>query len=204
MKNFKFNLLTLMLLGGILLFSFESCGPKEKDVVIAKPPKTITPQEAKELSVNFVKDIKKLKKIADSCIQKHSNPEYDQKRQATAQTMGNELNDKKPKFTLSGSSFYTLEEIETYIAYAKQEAASQGYTMDGLRFYFGIFPNDSVKYKKKSGMMSMFISPTGTKNVSEGSMFSASMFSSHSPDIDSIDPLEYGSQGDPPEETYPQ
>lgn len=96
------------------------------------------------------------------------------------------------------SSWYSIDEIENYIIYAKDQAKDLGYTLDGLRVYLGSYPNE----KDKAGLTTMFFIPTGTKNISKGSFLSA--FQNQSPDIPDADGLNRGSNGIPPGENYPQ
>lgn len=96
------------------------------------------------------------------------------------------------------SSWYSIEEIESYIAYAKEQADSLGYTLDGLRLYAGAYPDT----KEGPGLMTMFFVPTGSKNVSEGSMLPTLQGGGN--DIGDADGLNRGSKGDPPSANYPQ
>ena len=97
------------------------------------------------------------------------------------------------------SSWYSLEEIESYIAHAKQQADSLGYTLDGLRLYAGAYPDT----KEGPGLMTMFFVPTGSKNVSEGSML-PTVQGGGSNDLEGADGLNRGSGGEPPSANYPQ
>lgn len=97
------------------------------------------------------------------------------------------------------SSWYSIEEIESYIAYAKEQADSLGYTLDGLRLYAGAYPDT----KEGPGLMTMFFVPTGSKNVSEGSMLPTAQ-GGGSNDIQGADGLNKGGKGDPPSANYPQ
>lgn len=96
------------------------------------------------------------------------------------------------------SSWYSLEEIESYITYAKQQADSLGYTLDGLRLYAGAYPDT----KEGPGLMTMFFVPTGSKNVSEGSMLTTVQGGGN--DIGGADGLNKGGDGSPPSANYPQ
>ncbi len=96
------------------------------------------------------------------------------------------------------SSWYSLEEIESYIAHAKQQADSLGYTLDGLRLYAGAYPDT----KEGPGLMTMFFVPTGSKNVSEGSMLPTLQGGGN--DIGDADGLNKGGDGSPPSANYPQ
>ena len=56
--------------------------------------------------------------------------------------------------------WWSLEELEEYIAYFKQEAKDKGYKDLGLRFSLGRYNDDD-----KEGNISGFIMPTGVKDV---------------------------------------
>ena len=96
------------------------------------------------------------------------------------------------------SSWYALEDIRSYLRYAKHQADSLGYTLDGLRIYAGAYPDT----KEGQGLMTMFFIPTGTENTSQGSIFPIQKGGSH--DIQGADGLNFGNQGDPPSANYPQ
>ncbi|MDG4715409.1 hypothetical protein [Winogradskyella marincola] len=97
------------------------------------------------------------------------------------------------------SSWYSIEEIESYIAYAKQQAGSLGYTLDGLRLYAGAYPDT----KEGPGLMTMFFVPTGSQNVSEGSIMPTAQ-GGGSNDLKGADGLNIGQHGFPPSANYPQ
>ncbi|MES2747713.1 MAG: hypothetical protein V4648_05010 [Bacteroidota bacterium] len=88
--------------------------------------------------------------------------------------------------------WYSLEELENYIAYIKSEAAKIDYTADGIRFYLGVYPNEP-EYGDKAGMTNIFLSPTGYQNGQQSS----------NADIADIDPMNGGGLGNPPIIDYP-
>jgi hypothetical protein len=96
------------------------------------------------------------------------------------------------------SSWYSIEEIESYITYAKQQADSMGYTLDGLRLYAGAYPDT----KEGPGLMTMFFVPTGSKKVSEGAILPTLQGGGN--DLQGADGLNKGSGGEPPSANYPQ
>src|SRR5690606_8205830 len=105
----------------------------------------------------------------------------------------------KQKFVLSVSNWYSLDELENFIAFSKHNARKNGYKMDGVRIYIGVLPKDD-KYKDKKGYLTTFISPTGSKNTQEGGF----MLYKPSMDLPGGSSAEYGNSGDPPAATYPQ
>lgn len=101
--------------------------------------------------------------------------------------------------------WYSLEELENYINFIKKEGNNKGYEVDGIRFYFGTYPN-SEKHGEKAGMTTIFLSPTGHKSGAENNKtinFVTKDASSQSDDITEISPLNYGSMGNPPKMVYP-
>ncbi|WP_299779813.1 hypothetical protein [uncultured Formosa sp.] len=96
------------------------------------------------------------------------------------------------------STWYALEEIETFLAYAKQQASDLGYSLDGIRIYEGAYP----EVKGVAGYTTMFMIPTGTSKKIKKSILKST--SSESEDIPEGDGLNMGQGGNPPEANYPQ
>ncbi|WP_411894921.1 hypothetical protein [Winogradskyella sp. A2] len=96
------------------------------------------------------------------------------------------------------SSWWSIEDIQNYINYSENQAGELGYKMDGLRVYLGSYP---AKPGEMSGLTTMFIVPTGTKNTSQGAVFALQPMSG---DIPGGNGLNIGSQGYPPGSNYPQ
>lgn len=95
------------------------------------------------------------------------------------------------------STWWSIEDISNYIVYAKSEANSLGYSLDGLRVYLGAYPT----VKDTVGYTTMFIVPTGSLSKDNDSIgFRTDL--KH--DIKDIDPLNMGSGGNPPNSNYPQ
>lgn len=91
------------------------------------------------------------------------------------------------------SSWYALEEIESFLEYAKTQAKELGYEMDGIRIYDGAYPDD----KDGEGYSTTFIVPTTSENLGkDGAGFSS--------DIADADALNLGAEGKPPSANYPQ
>lgn len=102
-----------------------------------------------------------------------------------------------PKTEDNRSSWYKLEDIESYLAYAKQQAADSSYVMDGLRLYLGAYPSVDGHL----GLTTLLFVPTGYEKKSEGSFFS---LQGGSRDLDKSDGFNYGGEGVPPGINYPQ
>ncbi|MBO9584757.1 MAG: hypothetical protein J7574_11415 [Flavobacterium sp.] len=98
--------------------------------------------------------------------------------------------------------WYSLEELENYIHYIKTNGANDGYNVDGIRFYFGVYPDDEV-HGEKAGLTTLFLVPTGKKAANNNTKVqSFSLMQEASSDIDSLDPMNYGNIGRPPSLIY--
>ncbi len=98
--------------------------------------------------------------------------------------------------------WYSLEELENYIHYIRTNGAKDGYNVDGIRFYFGVYPDDEA-HGEKAGLTTIFLVPTGKK--AEGNTQTQSfslMKEASSSDIESLDPMNYGNIGRPPSLIY--
>ncbi|WP_396601312.1 hypothetical protein [Algibacter sp. R77976] len=65
------------------------------------------------------------------------------------------------------SVWWSLKEVNEYLAYAQAKSDSLGYTMTGVRVYLGNYGN--VKDPIKKNRNTMFIVPTGPRNKSKAS-----------------------------------
>jgi len=170
MKNF--GLLIIGVILGALVMYFYCCndGDMITEPPTVKPPSgIITPEEIKTLDQAY-------------------NERYEI------------INDSLFKNSKTGdnrSSWYKIEDIEIYIAYAKQQAKDNGNTLDGLRLYLGAHPDT----KEAEGLTTLFFVPTGYKNTSEGGFISVQGGSN---DLKGSDGLNFGNQGMPPKANYPQ
>ncbi|MEO8535715.1 MAG: hypothetical protein ABI441_18300 [Flavobacterium sp.] len=108
--------------------------------------------------------------------------------------------------------WYSLEALESYIDYIKTHGADTGYDVDGIRFYFGVYPDDE-KHGEKAGLTTLFLTATGKKTASETEANSNKIQSfvmaqeessqeESSSDIESIEPMNYGNIGRPPSLIY--
>lgn len=112
--------------------------------------------------------------------------------------------------------WFSVEELENYIHYIKTKGEKTGYDVKGIRFYFGVYP-DERKYAEKAGLMTLFLTATGkikpkTLNTTgiqtfasvredENADTSASRDDDNA-DISTIEPMNYGSIGRPPSLLY--
>jgi hypothetical protein len=100
----------------------------------------------------------------------------------------------------SCSSWYSLEDLEGYINYVKEQALAQKINVDGIRFYFGVYP-ENTEDKTKAGQNTLFMCPT-KKSVSIAEGRSSEEEGSDSKDITTISAMNYGSTGNPPKNDY--
>lgn len=113
------------------------------------------------------------------------------------------LTAKKAQKEDANAIWYSLEELENYIHYIKTNGAKDGYNVDGIRFYFGVYPDDE-KHGEKAGQTTLFLVPTGKKienNTAKIQSFALVQEASSS-DIQSLDPMNYGNIGRPPSLLY--
>ncbi len=89
----------------------------------------------------------------------------------------------------SCSSWYSLEDLEGYINYVKQQALEEKMNVDGIRFYFGVYP-ENMKDKSKAGQNTLFMCPTSpsSENCSK--------------DCTGISAMNFGDGGNPPQNDY--
>ncbi|MCX2681494.1 hypothetical protein OOZ15_16190 [Galbibacter sp. EGI 63066] len=209
MKRLYSNLLKI---SGLLLFVLllNSCN-NEPNTIRFDPvdisKKKLNPEKASKLSKHFVKDIEELFAKADSL-------EY-YKQMIAKMREGNNMTKqepqkftrKSPKFNLSISSWYSTDELLSYIKRSKDSVKAMGGEVDGFRIYIGVFPEND---ERKPNTLATFITPTGfipdSTQKAEGSILPnfVKPYYAVSPDITEVDAMEYGTTGEPPKATYPQ
>jgi hypothetical protein len=92
------------------------------------------------------------------------------------------------------SSWYALEDIENFIAYAKAQAKELGHEMNGIRIYCGAYP----EVDGKAGYSTSFIIPTTS---GDGKELDEDV---DNPDLSGGNGLNDGGKGMPPSANYPQ
>lgn len=92
--------------------------------------------------------------------------------------------------------WFSLEELEKFIEYIKTEGSNQGFTVDGVRIYLGVYSNNETV--GRAGYTTMFMSATGRKVNSATPMSGGAT----SQDLTTVNPLNYGSMGNPPKMQY--
>lgn len=113
------------------------------------------------------------------------------------------LTAKKAQKEDANAIWYSLEELENYIHYIKTNGAKDGYNVDGIRFYFGVYPDDE-KHGEKAGLTTLFLVPTGKKTEKTTAKIQtfALVQEESSSDIPSLEPMNYGNIGRPPSLLY--
>lgn len=112
------------------------------------------------------------------------------------------LTAKKAEKEDANAIWYSLEELENYIHYIKTNGAKDGYNVDGIRFYFGVYPEDEA-HGEKAGLTTLFLVPTGRKAENKSTQTQTfSLMKEASADIQSLDPMNYGNIGRPPSLLY--
>ncbi len=181
----------------------EASNEKYPELPEAVAQKLIRPKVAQELSEGYLRAITKLQSL-DSLVKDRAQvgkKEQEALKSEALKAIYRQTDLSHPPFELSVSSYYTLEELESYIAYAKREAAKQKIDLDGFRIYMGLFPDDP-KFNDKRNFLTVFISPTGRPATQKGAFFSTTQ--EPGSDITGIGSLEYGGMGEPPSSSYPQ
>ena len=108
-----------------------------------KPKGIISVKKAKELNKNWTEF---RKPAVDSCV--------------AMQTRNHKKEDAR-------SAWWSIREIKEYLAFSKKEAKKLGYNMTGLRVYLGVYGKNEGQ--DKDDLATMFMVPTGVKQVSKGS-----------------------------------
>jgi len=140
----------------------------QEEVAIVKPKGVITPAQAKVLNNNWTEY---RKAAVDSAARKQ----------------GRDVDNR--------STWWSLDDIENYIIYAKNQSNDLGYNMTGIRVYLGVYGKSAGDSEK--GYSTMFIVPTGKKSRDEASSFNLFTLPSDG-DVPEGDPLNGGSKGAPP------
>ncbi|MDN3492984.1 hypothetical protein [Winogradskyella bathintestinalis] len=169
MKNFGLFVLGIMLGALAMYFYFN----QNQDMITEpkKPSGLITPEEIRTLDQAYNERYK----IINDSLFKNSKAEDNR------------------------SSWYKLDEIENYLAYAKHQAKEKGYTLNGLRLYLGAYPDTN----EGKGLTTLFFVPTGYENKSDGNFLSLAG-DDDGDDIPGGGGLNIGGTGHPPSANYPQ
>jgi len=82
-------------------------------------------------------------------------------------------------YTDAREAFYTVEELEEFLSYVKEESKKQGITNPGIRIYFGAYDDDT------SNKATVFLAPTMSDDKNSENNYL-------------IESLNYGQGGWPP------
>lgn len=162
-----------IIIGALLTYYFCPRPINELPTAVAKkgiPKDTISVAEAKLYSANWAKN-------------------NETKIDSTLEVEGS-----KKKMQ---SVWWSLDDVNEYLAYAKAKSDTLGYTMTGVRIYLGNYGNTKKVIKKNRN--TMFIVPTGPRNTSKASSLNINFLVKEG-DIPAP-PLNEGSGGDG---AYPQ
>ena len=148
---------------------FSLIGCAEPDTKVVKPPKGVIP----------IKEAKMLDRT------------YGETRHAL---ISEQLGVKDNRY-----SWWSIQDLEDYIADARSQAKEKGQEVTGLRVYFVAYPR-SYGNQEVAGYSTLFIGPTGTSTTQQGSL---NLFSSFQEDADlEIAPLNMGHSRTPPGTGY--
>jgi hypothetical protein len=99
--------------------------------------------------------------------------------------------------------WYSIEELENYINYAKTQGLNKGYEVKGIRFYLGVYPQDEKTYGEKAGLTTLFLAPTGVRKTQKAGILNIAQVQDPSlSDILEVEPLNFGTMGNPPKIEY--
>ncbi|WP_242204401.1 hypothetical protein [Aestuariivivens insulae] len=150
---------------GAVLTYFYCPRQLEKEMKVMKPSGVISINEAKELNNNWTK----YRQAAVDSAAKQQGRNHDDR-----------------------STWWALDDIENYLAYAKSQSDSLGYNMSGIRVYLGVYGSNAGQSKKN--LTTMFIVPTGKKSTSEASSLNIGLQGGNE-DVP-VSPLNDGTGGD--------
>lgn len=170
MKNFGLLILGIVLGASAMYFYSNGTEGESEALALIKPKGVITPAEAKVLNDNWTK--KRANLLFDSIAGRPDNR----------------------------SAWWSVEDIQNYINYAENQTGQLGYEMDGLRVYFGVYPNSAPN--GRANYSTVFIVPTGKKIKSEGAVLPVNLLQGGGDDIDGANPLNKGGVGVPPGTGY--
>jgi len=132
------------------------------------------------------------KGLIDSKMAEAMSKAYNPRQKAVSALIGKDDN---------VSSWYSIDDLNSYLAIADKEAITKGYTMNGIRLYLGVKPPLTEDSKN---LTTLFMVSTGTPNKSQGSMIYRSFLQEGGEDIPGGSGLDMGNNGNPPNKNYPQ
>jgi len=139
MKKLSYIVLGVVI-GAIATYFFCPRQTQDSSISIVKPKGVITPEQAKELNMNWTLY---RKAAVDSAAKKQGRNQDNR------------------------STWWSLSDIENYLVYAQSQSDSLGYSMTGIRVFLGVYGENAGQTKKN--LTTMFMVPTGTKKSSKAS-----------------------------------
>lgn len=215
----KTNQIKVLLTSLIVVGSFlsSSCTQTSGGVLNYQPVELskhkLPPEKAENMSKRYVRDMEILFGQSDSLAY---YKEVNAKLMAALENKASlkevselqkpaVIKPRKPKFELSVSDWWSVDQLLTYIDKSIETVKENGGEVDGFRVYIGVFPKKGQGEKDNS--LTTFITPTGTMGdgKEKGDILNLSVpLYAVSSDLTAVDPLEYGSDGNPPTANYPQ
>ncbi|WP_341216226.1 hypothetical protein [uncultured Wocania sp.] len=156
------------LIGAFATYYFcpRDLGEGVVDVEIIKPRGVIAPGQAKKLNDNWTEY---REAAVDSAAKKQGRNKDDR------------------------STWWSLNDIENYIAYSKHVTDSLKYDMTGIRVYLGVYGDNAGQTKKN--LTTMFLVPTVKKGKANASMNPFNFSFQNNGDCPECPPLNEGSGG---------
>ncbi|MBT8302887.1 MAG: hypothetical protein KJP09_00340 [Bacteroidia bacterium] len=146
--------------------------------------------DASQVEVNVEESaLEPPKGLIDSATAEAMSKAYNPRQEAITKFLGEEDN---------VSSWYSIDDVRSYLSFAEKEATEKGYTLNGIRLYLGVKPPISEK-----SLTTLFMVSTGTPNKSQGSVINFAALQGGG-DIPGGSGLDDGGNGIPPKANYPQ
>ena len=169
MKKLSYIILGF-LIGALATYYFcpRDLGEDMAETKIIKPKGVIAPGQAKKLNDNWTEY---RESYVDSAAKKQGRNKDDR------------------------SSWWSIDDIENYIAYAKNQTDSLKYDITGIRVYLGVY-GDNAGRTKKEFKYNVFGANNKKKEKSEASMNPFNLQGGGDGDCEECDPLNEGQGGD--------
>jgi len=142
--------------------------------------------------------------VLTSCVNQYVPPVPKEKliSQKTAKQYINQYNSVKYKAISEATGkpdalefYYTIEQLEGYINYAKNEARKKGYAATGIAISLAAYPQDVHVAQKQNGLTTIILRPYGHKIINRGGVLPPP--NNNDDIIESIDPMN-DSNSSPP------
>ena len=167
MKKLAYIILGFII-GAVLTYYFcpRDLGEETLHTKIIKPKGLVSPGQAKKLNDNWTK-------FREAAVD------------SAAKKQGRNKDNR--------STWWSIEDIENYIKFAKNQTDSLQYNLTGIRVYLGVYGDNAGRTKKN--LSTMFLIPTVKKRKAEASMNSFNMILQKGDDCEECDGLNDGTGG---------